>query len=82
LFAQSLHFGFDQIVGAAIDHARHREVHGIDERRGADGEDNGIDDRDTERRGIENTEKSLIGTHLGTWPQGSLKGRYSSSRKL
>ena len=76
LLAQSLHFGFDQIVGAAVDHARDREIDAHRERRRAAGEDDRIDDGDTERRGIENAEKPS--------DRGPLvcASRYSSSRKL
>ena len=48
LLTQTLHFRFDQIVGAAVDDARDRKIHGIDERRRSDREHNRIDDGDTE----------------------------------
>ena len=65
LFAQPLHLGFDQIVGAAVDHARHGEVDRAQERGRAAGERDRIHDGDAERRGVEYAEKPLIGSHGG-----------------
>ena len=71
---KTLHFGLDQIIGAAVDHARHGEVHGPEQSRRAAGKYDRIEDGDAKRRSIEYAEKTLVGTHAAL--------RYSSSRKL
>jgi len=53
LLAQSLHLGVDQIVSRAIDDARHSEVDDPEQERRAAGEHDGIDDRDSKGRSIE-----------------------------
>ena len=77
MLAQALHLGLDEIVGAAVDHSRDGEVHGAQQRGGAAGEDDGIDDGDAKRRGIEHPEKPLVRVH----DPAPDDAHYSSSRK-
>jgi len=78
LFAQSLHLGLDEVVGAPVDDARDREIHHAEEERGAAGEYHRIDDGDSKRRCVEQSEEPLVGAQHPAAPG----GHYSSSRRL